>query len=341
MAWTQSAWRGLKLVIGTLVLLAVAVHLFGLARDLHARGWQLRVAPGWFFAAILLYVLGLFLNGVWYYAVMRSSTTPIPLGDALAAYVVSHLGKYVPGKAAVVVVRVAMSVRAGARAATAGFATLYETLVMMASGALIGVFGFGLTSSRTVQLNLGPLGAPTLSLLQLSLVLSAGFLLITSPWLFPRISRQGGRLLGEAGAGAELAKQPALLATGLFISGAGWLCWGLSQVAVLRAMGLAIVWEQLSLMIASVALATVFGFVIAVSPGGLGVREWVLWTSLGAALDHEQAVLASLGLRLAWIVGELMAAAVCVWWSSTAVRPGLAGGVGRVGWQSGVSREDA
>ena len=74
-------------------------------------------------------------------------------------------------------------------------------------------------------------------------------------------------------------------------------------------------WPQ---VIAGVALATVAGFVVPISPGGLGVREWVLWTSLASAVDHSMAVVASLALRLTWVIGEVLAAAVC-----GAVRPAL------------------
>ncbi len=64
-----------------------------------------------------------------------------------------------------------------------------------------------------------------------------------------------------------------------------------------------------TLAIASVALATVAGFVVPISPGGLGVREWVLWTALASAIDRDLAVVAALVLRLAWVIGEVLAAA--------------------------------
>ena len=97
---------------------------------------------------------------------------------------------------------------------------------------------------------------------------------------------------------------------GLLWSGLGWLLLGLSQVAVIQALvpaGLPL--SAWPLAVASVALATVAGFAVPVAPGGLGVREWVLWTGLGSALDHNLAVVSALALRLAWIVGELIAAA--------------------------------
>jgi glycosyltransferase 2 family protein len=94
---------------------------------------------------------------------------------------------------------------------------------------------------------------------------------------------------------------------------------GLSQLAVVRAfdpsgadavaaLGLAPV------VIASVALATVAGFVVAVLPGGLGVREGVLMSALAPALGSDHAVVAALSLRLVWVVAELIAAAVFFPW---------------------------
>ena len=74
--------------------------------------------------------------------VCSGQASPIALGPALRAYLVSHLGKYVPGKAMVVVMRAGMSVPFGARGATAAIATFYETLVMMASGGLLAALGF-------------------------------------------------------------------------------------------------------------------------------------------------------------------------------------------------------
>ena len=80
-------------------------------------------------------------------------------------------------------------------------------------------------------------------------------------------------------------------------------------------------------VIASVALATVTGFLVAVLPGGLGVREGVLMSVLTPAIGSEQAVIASLLLRLVWVVAELVAAAIVIPFfrqppDGTAPRPG-------------------
>jgi glycosyltransferase 2 family protein len=95
---------------------------------------------------------------------------------------------------------------------------------------------------------------------------------------------------------------------------------GLSQLAVVCAFDPAGTRRLASLglepvVIASVALATVAGFLVAVLPGGLGVREGVLMSALAPALGSDQAVVAALALRLVWVVAELAAAAVLVPWS--------------------------
>ena len=87
------------------------------------------------------------------------SATPVRLVPALRAYLVSHLGKYVPGKAMVVVVRAGMVVPFGGRASTAAIATFYETLVMMAAGGLIAAAGFArAVRSHPVEIHAAGLG---------------------------------------------------------------------------------------------------------------------------------------------------------------------------------------
>ncbi len=60
-------------------------------------------------------------------------------------------------------------------------------------------------------------------------------------------------------------------------------------------------------MTAGVALATVAGFVVAVMPGGLGVREGVLMATLAPAVGEDTAVISALALRLVWVAVELVA----------------------------------
>jgi hypothetical protein len=237
---------------------------------------------------------------------------------------VSHLGKYVPGKAMVVVLRSGMVVRYGGRASTAAIATFYETLVMMCAGGLVAAIGFaGGSGSQTIALTFprwGPVELPIYRIGAIAgLALALAFLIVVLPAVFGRAA--GLITLPIPGIGPDASPRVTgkLLSQGLFWSSGGWVLLGLSQLAVIRsfdpagadavaALGLA------PEVIASVALATVAGFVVAVLPAGLGVREGVLMSALAPALGNDHAVVAALSLRLVWVAAELVAAAVFFPW---------------------------
>src|SRR5205085_9410964 len=123
-----------------------------------------------------------------------------------------------------------------------------------------------------------------------------------------RLSRLARLPFPDVGPDALPVVSYRLLSAGVLATLVGWILMGLSQIAILRSLmpsGLPLsLWPA---AIGSVALATVAGFAVPVSPGGLGVREFVLWTALGSVVEKDLAVLASLGLRLAWVVGEILA----------------------------------
>ena len=247
---------------------------------------------------------------------MARSATPIRRYAGSRAYVVSHLGKYaLPGRGStVVVMRVGMSIPAGARGATAAFATVYETLVMMAVGGFVAFscLTFGRSGATMLDLpRIGPIGPSRLPLGVVGLAMGLAFLVLVLPPIFPRLSSLVRIPFPDVGPDALPRVSYRLLAEGVIASLAGWILLGLSQAAILRAMMPAgfpsSFWPA---TIGSVALATVAGFAVPVSPGGLGVREWVLWTSLGTMIDRDLAVLASLGLRLAWVAAEVVAGVI-------------------------------
>jgi len=296
----------LKTAVGFIVLGTVARHVRLTWVRLHEQGGELRVEPVWVALSLVLYLAGLTIFGLYFDRIMKQSPTPVRWGAAVRAYLISHLGKYVPGKALVVVMRVGLITPYGARGATAAFATLYETLVMMAAGALVATLGF-----LIVPLEWWPV--------LVGLALSSALLVVVHPRVFPRILALVSVPFKGVGPDALPRFTLRLLAEGLLFASGGWVLLGLSQVAVIRAVAAAGVPPlQWPVVIGSVALATVTGFAVAVLPGGLGVREGVLMATLQPVIGPETAVFAALALRLTWLIGELVIAAVL-----SLVRPSL------------------
>jgi uncharacterized membrane protein YbhN (UPF0104 family) len=287
-----------KAAVGAAVLIAVGHYVVRTLGKLHAEGRTVRVEAVWIAAAAALYLAGLCGFGMFFVRVIREGPSPVAPLPALRAYLISHLGKYVPGKAMVVAMRVGLVVPYGARPATAAFATLYETLVMMAAGGLIAALGFATRAGQREYLAIG-------------LGLGLAFAIAVEPRVFPKLVAPLRLPFPGVGPDALPPLSHRLLAEGLLWSALGWTLLGLSQVAVIRAVDPAGVeagkWPSI---VGSVALATVAGFVIPITPGGLGVREGVLLKVMGPAVGDETATLAAVVLRLTWVAGELLAAAV-------------------------------
>jgi uncharacterized membrane protein YbhN (UPF0104 family) len=318
------AITAVKTAVAVVVLLAVGRHVLATYGDLRGRSESIHFEPVWLAISGILYLLGLVAYAIYYERILRSSSAPLGFLAAWRTYIVSHLGKYVPGKAMVVVLRSGMAIPYGGRASTAAVATFYETLVMMCAGGLVAAAGFCSGSgSNAVDFTLpgwGQVELPIYRIAALSgLGLALAFLVIVLPPVFGRVTS----LIALPIRGVEAAALPRvtgrLLIQGLFWSSGGWILLGLSQLAVIRsfdpagaeavaALGLS------QVVIASVALATVAGFVVAVLPGGLGVREGVLMSVLSPALGKNHAVVAALSLRLVWVAAELVAAAVFFPW---------------------------
>ena len=317
-------WKiAIKLTLTAVVLAFVGRHVARTWRDLLERGQTPRVDLFWISASVGLYLAGLVAFGVFFWRIMAQSATPTGSYPSVRAYLISHLGKYVPGKALVVVMRAGLVVPYGARPATAAFATLYETLLMMAAGGLVAAAGFALGSAPLIRVPIPGTGGREVEapMAWLSLGLGLVFLVVVWPSVFPRLAMLAKVPLPNVGPDALPRFSTALLVEGLAWSTFGWVLLGLSQVAVIRGLSpLGLAPNAWPLAIASVALATVAGFVVPIAPGGLGVREWVLWTALASAIDGDLAVVSALMLRLAWVVGEVLVAAILF-----AIRPSPAG----------------
>lgn len=327
-----TAIRVIKLALTVLVLVALVRYVARTWSDLDTN----HVAPtfhwGYLCLAGGLYLAGLYAQGIYFGLVLNQDTailngvqlTPASPGyPAVRAYLISHLAKYVPGKAMVVVVRSGLCAEAGIRPATAAFATLYETIAMMAVGGLVAAAGLWLSPSHAVEVAYdgpSPFRFDVVGSIRLlawpALGAGLGLLILVWPTIFPKIAGLIRRPLRGVGEGAVPRLSGGLLFMGFFLSTIGWVPLGLSLLALINGIEIPgpYRWEfdirDSSLVVASVALATVAGFVVPIAPGGLGVREWVLWTTLGAIMPHDRAVVSATLLRLVWVAAEVVAAAV-------------------------------
>ncbi|MHB8953331.1 MAG: lysylphosphatidylglycerol synthase transmembrane domain-containing protein [Pirellulaceae bacterium] len=307
----RGRWLGwLKLLFRVLVLALVtwgiwktvlqsrlefATHQFSLQQ----------VDSRWLLAAGLLYLAGLAPCGVFWHRTLWAMGQRPTWRESMRAFWIGHLGKYVPGKAMVVILRTGLIYSERVNRTVAATSVFIETLTMMAVGAFVSAVILLLVSDHVV-----------LTWLAVGLMLLSG--VPTYPPLFRRIVRwlqihRANPQIDQALAGVG----GRLMGFGWLIISLGWLALGLSLWATLRSIpnpG----WpnpdwveslRDLPLLSATVGLAMVAGF-LSLIPGGLGVRDWILMTLLAPTYGARTAIVSAVLLRFVWLLSELVVSAI-------------------------------
>jgi uncharacterized membrane protein YbhN (UPF0104 family) len=295
--------------------------------------------PAWLIVAGALYLLGIGCSAVYWRRLLRRLGQPMSAMRAARAYYVSHLGKYVPGKAWALLLRVTLSRGPGVRLGVAGLTAFHEVLTTMASGALLAAVLFALLMPHTAAA-LDWSALRSLFLLQadesvmpdrnvlvlLALALFAPFGVTILPAIFNRLVHHLSWPFRQADAGPLPAVQLGSVVDGLALTGVCWPMLGASLWAVLYAVLREPPewdWTLWGRYTAFLAVAYVAGFLIFFVPASLGTREYFLTlllvpelSGLAAQDDGEiraVVIAAVVILRLVWTLADVLAAGV-LWW---------------------------
>lgn len=309
-------WTLLTLVLGLVVWRARTLWLEG-----RQHGGQLEFSAGWLLAAAGIYLVG-WLPSLWYWRrLLADAGHPVSFPVAARAYFCGHLGKYVPGKAAVLVIRAALLKPHGVPPGVAALTATWEALVLMGVG---GVLGVALAPSLLPQETIERLPAPLDRLVSSPLLLAAGILLLALlafPLVTRLVTRVAAKMAGTSSANATVSTRRLLIGVGVLVL--VWICHGLSLGWTLQGLGgEPLEWSRLPGWTAAVGLATAIGFVALFAPGGVGVREGLMIESLAqAGIAQQQAVAASIVLRGIWLAAEIGTAAVLYYSGDTSTPP--------------------
>lgn len=213
--------------------------------------------------------------------------------DVLRAYSLGTLGKYVPGKALVIIVRSALLSNPTISRLWIGIAVVYETVAMMAVAGMVATLCLLLVHPDQWLLWGG------------AAVLAIGATAMLHPAMVGRIARLAASPFGQLTDDFPLARwNTALIRWGALEIG-GWALAGISFVQAARVAGIECGSPgDWAVMTGTVALATAAGFLVVFMPAGVGVRELIIIHVLGPRYGVSQVVLASLVLRVIWTVAE-------------------------------------
>ncbi len=295
-------------------------------RDLESRREKLLVSmPSWSsirweycFLASVLYSLGLVPSGLLLRRALVSLGQKASVGTSIAAQLLGHLGKYVPGKAMVVVIRAGVLSRDGVKVMPATVSIFLETFLMMAVGGVVaGAVVVWLPVPRWIA------------------AMSVGISLVACLPTFPMVLRVIVKRIVKDFSSSDGER----LGWGLFLSGWAWslLSWiliGASFTLLVAAIpGFAVSGSEKTLgtlelylvCTAAISLAVVIGFA-SLLPGGAGVRELVVTTVLSVVIGPSHAILAAIAARIMFAVCEAFVALCCWIWLRGSLRIKVQGG---------------
>lgn len=281
-----------------------------MSADLQVTGWSLQ--PVWLAAALALAVGNLFLMaGVWV-GLFRAAGGSIGTRDGTRAWMVTNLGRYIPGKVwQLTGLAVYMRGRGESAGAALASAVRFQVLLLVTgTAAALATLGTELTGAGLTWA-----------------AVSAVVLLV--PLVHPRVARwlmrRMARLTGE------LAEEPVPARNGRLLGGAGalfaaWAVYGVGLTWLMRGLGVRTEGAGTAVVTGTFAAAYVIGYLALVAPGGLVVREGALAGLLSSLTPMPLAVSAAIAVvaRLWVTASELLALAIAVWLVARGEKPATA-----------------
>jgi len=305
--------RYLRWAITLLVVGLVVFFASGTLRD----GWQelstaeIEFSLSWCLLSAALYVVGLAPMALFWGLALRSLNEHPPAIDVARGYYLGHLGKYVPGKALVVVLRTGLLTATGCNVRRVAVSVFIETLTFMATGAAI--------AAALLVATDGASGSHVALAMVLAIVVGLPVTPPVARFLARRVLGRPAPLAEDTPASQSRSVSDAsvldglnwrLTFVGIACSTIAWCLLGLSLWATVRSLGVesAAPLSQLGLWVESVTLPYVAGF-LSLIPGGLMVRDVLLVELLTPQVPANIALLTATLWRIISLVSEIL---ICV-----------------------------
>jgi len=254
------------------------------------------------------------MPGILWWLIIRSFGIQPPFLATQAVYSIGSLGKYVPGKAMVLILRSAGMRRWDIPISVSVTGVVVETLVALSTA--------GTLAAVTLSVS-----HPPQWLFQISLAASLLSIVPVLPPIFNRlvaeVAKRKQLLSKKSLASANATKQSLIgwkrMSECWFLQACGWLFMGTSLFAAVAAVSPQVLPEGFNavstssmsaafhlwiLCIATASLAFVIGF-LSMLPGGAGVRELIVTLLLAPLVGYAPALAAAVLYRLTNLVSEL------------------------------------
>ncbi len=275
----------------------------------------------WDFAiwSIAFSIAGIIPPGIYWWLTLLNFKHAVPFFSTQAIYSAGSLGKYVPGKAMVLVLRSGGMQRLGVPISTSIVSIFVETLTSLSVGGAVGVLT--LTALEPpAWLLASAIGAAVVSIVPTIPPIFRRVLVVLTRYRHLRLPKQ-----------LASAMSWRLIASGWILFVIAWLSMGTSLWILCEAVRKSMEVDLSGVVAISISssklwwicvAASCLGFVIgflSMLPGGAGVREVVVTILLAPAIGYAPALAAAVLYRISNLIAEMLMA--CVTWYAAKARP--------------------
>ena len=282
----RSLWKWAYVAVSLAFMLWLLIAQWN---DIRHVDWEIRSA---LMAAVMVALVMLFfLSALGWHLILRSLRVDTDARTSIRTWLLSSLGRYLPGGVWGYVSRITMGVEQGIPAATVGLALYLETLVLCAGAITAGIPAVVLAAGLPIEWH---------SVALLIVLLTA----MMHPRALALLRFLPGKI-GRAFAATTLPSTGQLVLV-YFYYVVFWVAYGVVFVGFVAAL------QQLppgsALPIgASMGLSFAVGLVAIFAPGGIGVRESVLYLLLVPYLSPAASLLIAVSSRMWIVTGEAIA----------------------------------
>jgi hypothetical protein len=316
--FAKLAWKfGLPLLVAA----AVGWYFYDKLRQPELWSANLVFRVDWLIPAALVYLVAYTVWGRYYVTLLRNQGATVSTATGLRAYFISQMGKYVPGKVLVIVIRIAMLGKIGISKTAVGITAAYESLVWAGAGAAVGVLLLPASLWDGLSAQVRARGGEPPELHRAWLILPLALAPIGLVGLNRFINRVNRWRKGTNAAQLPRVKLH-MVVYGLAFDAMGWLVLGFALMLTLNGLRPRIspVLDTGYFNLVSIAsIAFILGFVAFFLPGGVGVRDIALQVLLavelrsrvgpdGHAIADGVATIVALLFRLLGTLAELIVA---------------------------------
>ncbi|MEQ1827844.1 MAG: lysylphosphatidylglycerol synthase domain-containing protein [Pirellula sp.] len=295
----------LKPLLKWLIVLVVAVFLYLTIRrayhDVQAQSEHLdfsRIDWRWMVLGILFYAVGMIPAGIAWLQTLKAFGQGVPFWYGMYVYFLGHLGKYVPGKAMVIVLRAGKLHPLGVEIKPTIVSVFVETLTSICTGAVLGC------AFLLIQKPLPPswmiVGACLCIPCSLAFLLPHTFRGILAVLAKSKIGRMP-KSVSNAFTWPMMIRTCSWMVVGWLMHGtAGWMV--LSGIQSNNEVWTLAAW---SVCVAAISLGAVVGFA-SMLPSGAVVRELIITWLLSNVVSQPIALFAAVAFRICNLIAEFL-----------------------------------